>query len=384
MTTVQFAPASKRAGKLRMAIDGPAGSGKTYTALSIASALATPVALVDTEHGSASKYADIFDFAVLELDSFHPERYMEAIGAAEAGGFGTLILDSLSHAWSGKDGVLELVDRAAKRSNSGNSFTAWKDVTPTQNALIERILASKLHIIVTLRVKTEYVIQTNEKGRQEPKKVGLAPVQRDQLEYEFDVYGRLDNDNTMVITKTRCPALAGGVIPRPGAELAHTLSDWLSGAPPEPEMVRSADNRVWKRWLEVLAEAQGLNAQAKEIRLPIALDELKAHANTVLAAIAERKALLATQQNGVAKRGDPTPEAEQALSEALSHNANLLDEARELQAMSGGVQKLDKLKASVDWPLERIEKVNAELEAALKARNASLDAIAAQQSAASR
>jgi hypothetical protein len=166
--------------------------------------------------------------------------------------------------------------------------------------------------------------------------------------------------------------------------LAHTLSDWLSGAPPEPEMVRSADNRVWKRWLEVLAEAQGLNAQAKEIRLPIALDELKAHANTVLAAIAERKALLATQQNGVAKRGDPTPEAEQALSEALSHNANLLDEARELQAMSGGVQKLDKLKASVDWPLERIEKVNAELEAALKARNASLDAIAAQQSAASR
>ncbi len=84
MTGVQFTTATKHAAKLRMALDGPAGSGKTYTALSVAAALPGPVALIDTEHGSASKYADLFDFAVLELESFHPERYTEAIAAAEA------------------------------------------------------------------------------------------------------------------------------------------------------------------------------------------------------------------------------------------------------------------------------------------------------------
>lgn len=375
MTTVQFQPATKRAAKLRMALDGPAGSGKTYTALAVATALAQPVALVDTEHGSASKYADLFEFATLELESFHPERYMEAIGAAEAAGFGTLILDSLSHAWTGKDGTLELVDRAAKRSTSGNSFAAWKDVTPIQNALIERIISSKLHIIVTLRVKTEYVIQTNDKGRQEPRKVGLAPVQRDQLEYEFDVYGRLDPDNNLVITKTRCPVLAGQVIPRPGAELAQTLNTWLSGA---PEMVTSADNRIWQHWLKRKGEAEGMGVKdVPALSLPIALEELKARGTDLFNAIEARKDQLA-KEDAARAAGKVAHDSNGTHQPAVIRRAELWAENRRLveEAQKRGIQG-----QTLNNRVGEDVLVTANTELRARIENFDLDQIAAKQAA---
>lgn len=224
---VQFRPATKTASRLRLALAGPAGSGKTYSALSVATALAQPVAVIDTERGSASKYSDIFQFNTLELDSFHPDRYIEAIQAASDAGFATLVIDSLSHAWMGKDGALELVDRAAKRSQSSNSYVAWREVTPLHNALVDAMIAARLHIIVTLRSKQDYVQDKDEKGKTVIRKVGMAPLQRDGLEYEFDVYGDLDGDNNMIVGKTRCPALAGQVIRKPGAQLAATLNEWL-------------------------------------------------------------------------------------------------------------------------------------------------------------
>src|SRR5690606_34635021 len=107
-----FKKATKSQAKLRMAITGPSGSGKTYTALSVGTPLGR-IAVIDTERGSASKYADLFDFDVLELTEYNPRNYIEAIRAACAGGYDVLIIDSLSHAWSGQGGVLELVDRAA-------------------------------------------------------------------------------------------------------------------------------------------------------------------------------------------------------------------------------------------------------------------------------
>jgi hypothetical protein len=232
-----FRRATKEQSRLRLALAGPAGSGKTYTALLLASALADGdgVALIDTERGSASKYADAFPpFDVLELASFHPERYIEAIGDAEAAGYRVLVIDSLSHAWMGKDGALELVDKAGKRSPSGNNFAAWREVTPLHNALVDAMLGANLHIIVTLRSKTEYVIEKDDKGRTSIRKMGLAPVQRDGLEYEFDVYADLDQSHTLIVGKTRCMALADAVITRPGKELAATLRDWLGSGVPAP------------------------------------------------------------------------------------------------------------------------------------------------------
>jgi hypothetical protein len=250
-----FKPATKKQARLRLALMGPSGSGKTYSAMAIAQGLGGRVAVLDTERGSASKYADLFTFDSAELESFHPQRYVEAIGEAEAAGYDVLIIDSLSHAWTGKDGALELVDAAARRSKSGSSFSAWRDVTPLQQGLLDAILRSRCHVIATMRTKTEYVLERNEQtGKTSPRKVGLAPVQRDGVEYEFDLVGELDLDNVLSITKSRCPALAGKSLPRPDQKLGKTLAAWLSdgtamvkpqqAAPVEPTVELDANDPV--------------------------------------------------------------------------------------------------------------------------------------------
>ena len=230
--TGPFRKAVKHDAKLRLAISGPSGSGKTYTLLTIAAALGGPVAVVDTEHGSASKYADIFEFDVLELDSYDPEHLIKIIDQAVEAGFRVLCIDSLSHFWMGKDGELEKVDRAARRMQNPNGFAAWKQVTPIHNALIDKIIGAPLHILASMRTKTEWILDQDERtGKTMPRKVGLAPVMRDGIEYEFDVCGEMDQENTLQITKSRCPKLAGGVFPKPGKELAEVLKEWLCGVP---------------------------------------------------------------------------------------------------------------------------------------------------------
>jgi DNA polymerase III delta prime subunit len=229
---LQFRRAIKHDAKLRLAISGPSGSGKTYTLLKIASELGGPVALVDTEHGSASKYADLFEFDVLELDSYDPGHLLKIIDQAAEAGFRALCIDSLSHFWMGKDGELEMVDRAARRMQNPNSFAAWKQVTPIHNALIDKMIGAPLHILASMRTKTEWILDRDERtAKTMPRKVGLAPVMRDGIEYEFDVCGEMDQENTLQITKSRCPRLAGGVFMKPGAELSGVLKEWLVGAP---------------------------------------------------------------------------------------------------------------------------------------------------------
>jgi hypothetical protein len=236
---ITFKKASKSQGRLRFALIGQSGGGKTYTALSVATALAAAeggrIAVIDTEHGSASKYASgkPFDFDVLELTDFNPRNYSDAIRAAGEAGYSVIIVDSLSHAWTGKGGALEMKDNASRRAGV-NSFTAWKDITPLQNELIDTMLQSRCHIIATMRAKTEYVIEKDERtGKSVPRKIGLAPVQRDQIEFEFDLAGEMDQENTLTITKTRCPELAGKCLQKPGADLAKILLGWLSDGAPE-------------------------------------------------------------------------------------------------------------------------------------------------------
>lgn len=221
-----FAKATKRQSRARVALIGPSGSGKTYTSLSIATALGKRVAVIDTERGSASKYADLFDFDVLELNNFDPRNYVKAI--IDAGDFDVLVIDSLSHAWTGRGGALELKDEAAKRSRSNDSFGAWREVTPIHNQLVDAILDAPMHVIATMRSKTEYVVEQDDRGKNRVRKLGLAPVQRDGLEYEFDVVADLTLDLDFIVSKSRCPALTGQVINKAGAQVAQTLSSWLS------------------------------------------------------------------------------------------------------------------------------------------------------------
>lgn len=253
---VQFQKATKYQLKARIALLGPAGSGKSYTAMRLAFALAGEngkVAAIDTERRSLSKYVGEnpdgrpWDFDVLELESFSPEMYIEGIKAAEAAGYDVLVIDSLSHAWAGKDGLLEFVDQttkkmAARTGGRENSFAAWREATPKHNELVDTMLASKLHLIVTMRVKMEYVQEKNERtGKTEIRKVGLQPIQRDGLEYEFDVIADLDIDHRMMISKTRCSALVDRLFDKPGPEVATILRQWLESGAEAPERPATAE-----------------------------------------------------------------------------------------------------------------------------------------------
>jgi len=212
---------------VRLAITGPSGSGKTYTLLKIATELGGPIALVDTERGSAEKYADLFEFDTLPLESFSPDLVPKLIETAAAQGYRVLIIDSLSHFWSGTDGELDQVEKVKRRLRD-NGFAAWREITPKHNRMIDAMLAAPIHILVSMRVKTEWVMETDERtGKTKPRKIGLQPVMRDGIEYEFDVCGDMDQENTLQITKSRCPQLSGGVFQKPGKELAEALKQWL-------------------------------------------------------------------------------------------------------------------------------------------------------------
>lgn len=183
---LQIRKAERRKAKLRLGLVGPSGSGKTYSALLLAKGLGGRIGLIDTEHGSGELYAHLADYEVIQLDPpFTIARYCEAIGLFEKefNGNGTIILDSISHAWASEGGLL---DKHGRLEASGkNSYMAWREVTPDHNRFIERMLQSPCHIIATLRAKQDYFIEKDKDGKSVPRKIGLAPVQREGMDYEF-------------------------------------------------------------------------------------------------------------------------------------------------------------------------------------------------------
>jgi hypothetical protein len=220
--------ATKRRAKLRLGMSGPAGSGKTFSALLIAGGLGGRIGLIDTEHGSGDLYADLLPdgYDVLSLaPPFTPARYIEAIHTLEQAGVSTIIVDSLTHAWSGEGGSLDRQGKIADKS--GNSWQAWRQVTPEHNALVEALLQSPCHIIGTMRAKTEYVQEKDERtGKQIVRKIGLAPIMRDGIEYEFTVFLELDVQHTAFVGKDRT-RLFDGTIFKPSLETGQKLLEWL-------------------------------------------------------------------------------------------------------------------------------------------------------------
>lgn len=235
-----FKKAVRTAKRAKIALDGPSGSGKTATALRLARGLVGPegkVAVIDTERGSASLYAGRFGGEWDkddELPDFSPKTLMDRLREAERAGYGAVVVDSLSHFWMGAGGELEMVDAAKKRSKSGDGFGAWKEVTPVHNELIQCILTLKAHVICTMRTKTEWVIEQNDRGKNAPRRVGVAPVQRDGMEFEFDLIGDMDAA-TLVVAKTRLEVVPlGAVFKEPGEALGEKIAAWLADAAPAP------------------------------------------------------------------------------------------------------------------------------------------------------
>lgn len=228
-----FVPALRKQSRLRLGLIGPSGSGKTMSALRIAKGLAAggKIALIDTEHKSASLYADVVAFDCCQLESFEVQRFIEAIEEAGAAGYAVVVVDSLSHAWAGKGGILEFVDRTSKRT--GNNFTAWREATPLHNQLIEAILSSPCHVICTMRSKVEHIVeQVN--GKTQMRKVGLQPIQRDGMEYEFTIVGDITDQHDLIITKTRAAFLKDEIIREPTEQFGKKLLSWLNEGEASP------------------------------------------------------------------------------------------------------------------------------------------------------
>jgi len=227
-----YTDASRQGSFLRMGIDGPAGSGKTYTALAVACAMAAAtggrVGMIDTERGSGRKYAPPFTFKHLNFTPpYHPDRLTRCLAESAEYGITHLVIDTWSRYWGGAGGMLQLVDEATARDGGRSNFNSgWKSMRPTEAAMIEAMLGYPGHLFVTLRVKTDYQV-TNVGGQTKVAKLGLKPEQREGMEYEFDVVGDMDQDNNLVISKTRCPELNGGVYHQPGNDFAAILVDWL-------------------------------------------------------------------------------------------------------------------------------------------------------------
>lgn len=185
-----FEKAVRQSIKLRIALIGPSGSGKTYTALRLATGIGGNIALIDTEEKRSLYYADEFNFDRMGFDPpFSPERYITRIEQAEQANYTTIIIDSTSHEWMGKGGLLE-----THGNMPGNSYVNWRTITPRHDNFIDKIVRSKCHIIVCLRGKDEYVLTENASNKMVPKKVGIGPQMRDGIEYECTVSFLIDQE----------------------------------------------------------------------------------------------------------------------------------------------------------------------------------------------
>ena len=247
--------ASRKKAKLRLGISAPSGAGKTLGSLLLAYGIAgdwDKIGIIDTEEGSGELYVGVSkhgvtigEYQYIRISSnFSPVNYTNAIHAFERAGVEVIIIDSLTHAWAGAEGLLEKQAKVADRTK--NSYTAWREVTPDHDALVSCILQSPCHIIATMRSKVEYAMQQGINGKQQVVKLGMAPIQRAGMEYEFTVFFDIGSDSIATASKDRTDLFSTinaanklekrdfMITPKIGAEILGWLN--TGAEPPRPLM----------------------------------------------------------------------------------------------------------------------------------------------------
>lgn len=315
-----FKKATLEGFKLRLALTGPSGSGKTYSALTIAKELGDKIALVDTENGSAALYSERFNFDIAQMhEPYQIQKYLKVMQQAAESGYDVLIIDSLSHAWIQLLKMKESLD-----SRGGNSFANWSKVTPQHEMLKDAILHPKFHLICTMRSKQAYAMEENDKGKTAPKKVGLAPVQREGMEYEFDLCLDFAMDHSALASKDRSGLFSTGEPFMVNKETGLSLKKWV-GATPALQQTTPPDEH------EIVSQVQ-YDSSIKEVDALIGLDPPKnspkgqrLHELTGLIERYEKKMGFMEK-----KTTKPLPENNNGAVDAITQNINKVIESKGL------------------------------------------------------
>lgn len=222
----------------RIAISGASGSGKTFTALSLAQGMGERIVVIDTEAGASRKYADVFDFDIYVMaPPYNPQLLKSVLLQAESAGYDVCIVDGLSAFWNGEGGALMLVEQIARSKFQGNTGAAWSEVTPMQNEMLYSIVSSGMNVIYTMRSRQKHEATQDENGRMRLVKVGLAPYQRDGVEYEADLHLIMQMSNDAVVDKSRILGInPGDVIIRPDMTFGRDIKAKLSGSN-DPDLI---------------------------------------------------------------------------------------------------------------------------------------------------
>ena len=259
----KFQRAERKRAKIKVAITGPSGAGKTYSALALASGLGKRIAVIDTENDSASLYSDRFEFDTLVIDApYTIQKYLEAMNAAQEEGYDVLIIDSITHAWAGEGGLL--AKKEALDARGGNSFSNWAGITREHEQFKANLLGSDIHLICTMRSKQDYVLDMGDKGKTTPRKVGLAPIQRDGMEYEFTTVFDVSMDHDASTSKDRT-GLFDGHTTKITEKTGRRFQEWLNGAKvealpknPNPANVAELDGNIRKATEQQLRRLFGM------------------------------------------------------------------------------------------------------------------------------
>jgi hypothetical protein len=274
-----FKKAERKRVKFKMAITGPSGAGKTYSALRIAKGLCPSgkIAMIDTENGSGSLYADSQDmpsYDVIDLaPPFLSSRYMKLIDEAVQEGYDCLIIDSISHQWNGEGGIMDRKDKEQQGNPKLNSFALWAKYTPEHERFKQKLLQAPIHIIATMRSKQDYVLEENEKGKKTPKKIGMAPIQREGAEYEFTTVFDMTVDHIASASKDRTSMFDQQYF-TPDEETGKKIREWLLKA---KEVIDVPVFRMSEQEFAVLTSLREAANMPKEELMAYILAEFKKH-----------------------------------------------------------------------------------------------------------
>jgi len=240
---MQLQKATRKKVKLRLGLSAVSGGGKSYSALLLAKGLVgswDKVAVIDTENNSASLYSHLGDFNTIELTSpYTPERYIQAIKTCEDAGMECIIIDSITHEWDGKGGMLEI-----HSSMTGNSFTNWSSLTPRHQKFIDSILHSKCHVITTVRRKQDYEMTKDGNGKTKVEKAGLKEVTREGFEYELTVNFNLDEKHNCTASKDRTGMFMDAPVFKITEQTGQQLAAWCNDGVIEPSLEEKAAKAV--------------------------------------------------------------------------------------------------------------------------------------------